>query len=385
MSILTSASPLSSDSMLKIEALIENYPNGGITNIQTFVNADFTDEEDTPTGLLVLHPVDAKVHVDSLPEHAFQYLAMCPILKLGDKTYTDADFPVETLDRVVHQYSANPPSLSLKSKSNKDLASWSPEIGLDGFAGIFKKIENNGRNVSYYIGVQAGAPVACREFKDYLLNKDLTFEQLVNDPKFSFVQHLARRNTQRLAYDIARAYKVPIRHSPDWSAKPANNYNAVPKRAEPIKSHMQAFSTVKVLPQGFRGESAVGVFHGVRPTKDVNSICFVTANPYDGIAVFNMGGKGLGHGLPASTGRAKTTNLRQLSAAEKQERMREFTWEGKTVNSEMLTDLHPEAFRQIDAQFLNSMKELGWRQEGLVDREYLVPVAVKLPNPDIKR
>ena len=378
--------PLDDNAKLKIEAMLENYEGKNIFKIYGYANADFKDEEDVPSGLLTIHPIEAVVHPDSIPEQAFKYLVVYPIMERNGKGYTDADFPInEKLDEAAVQYSDKPPSMTIKNRNNSDMDVWHAELNADGFAGIFKKIRENGRDADYFVVVQAGAPEACAEFKDYLNSQDgLTFEQLVDDPKFSYVQYVARRNAERIAYNVARAYSVPIAHTVDVSAYKKNESSAQPMRAEPPKCHRQALSTIRVLPQGYKGKECVGIFHGVRPVAETNDICFVCASPYDGIAIFNMNGNGIGHGLPASTGRSSNESTRELSQKEINQRVRGITWEGKD-QLKLHPDLHPDAFKKVDSEFLQSMKELGWKQEGTDNREYLVPVALKLGNPELKR
>jgi len=378
--------PLDDDSKLKIEAMLENYENKDIFKIYGYVNADFKDEEDVASGLLSIHPIEAVVHPDSIPEQAFQYLVVCPIIERNDKGYTDADFPInEKLNEAVVQYSDKPPSMYIKNKKNADMDVWHSELNADGFAGIFKKVRENGRDADYFVVVQAGAPVACAEFKDYLNSQEgLTFDELVDDPKFSYVQYAARRNAERIAYNVARAYSVPIAHTVDVSSYKKCESSAQPMRAEPPKCHRQALSTIRVLPQGYKGKECVGIFHGVRPVAETNDICFVCASPYDGIAIFNMNGNGIGHGLPASTGRSQTEPTTEMTEKEAKKRSRGIIWEGQD-KLKVHPDLHPEAFKKVDSQFLQSMKDLGWKQEGIDNREYLVPVALKIGNPELKR
>lgn len=384
--VVSSDLALDDGARLKIEATLENYPGNTIFKIYGYPNADFTDEEDSPKGLLSIHPIEAKVNVDSIPEEMFKFMVICPIIEKNNKLYTDADFTINAkLDEAVVQYSDKPPSMHIRNKHNADMDTWNSELNSDGFAGIFKKVRENNRDADYFVVVQAGAPVACAEFKDYLnARSDMTFKDLVEDPKFSYTQNVARRNAERIAYNVARAYSVPIAHTVDVSSHKKEQHSAQPMRAEPPKCHRQALSTIKVLPQGFKSKESVAIFHEVRPVSEVNDVCFVCASPYEGIVQFNMNGNGIGYGLPATTGRQQTESTRELSQKEMTERTRGITWEGKDTLS-FHPDLHPDAFKKVDSKFLKSMKNLGWRQEGTDNREKLVPVVLKLGNPDKKR
>lgn len=380
-SVLYQGPTLSESEMLKVEAMISNYENKQIYQVIGYPNIDTTDEEDVPSGMLVIHPIDAPVHPDSIPEKSFSYLVLCPVK--ADKELRDDDFQInEKLDEAVPQYSENPPSMYNRNEKNQDIAEWQAELGEDGFAGIFKKVKENGRSADYYVGVCAGASKACTEFKDYLnsLDKDepMTFQQLLDDPKFSYVKALAQRNAKRLAYNVARAFNVKIRHVRDISAVGA------PMRAEPAHGYQQAQSTIKVLDKGFKSREAVGVYHNVRPTQEANDMCFVYAGPYDGIAMFNMNGNARGHALPATTGRQQQQLMGEATKYP-ESRNKGVTWTKTKLLSDQHSDLHPDAFRPINDTFLEHMKSMGWRQTGTNNREYLVPVALKISNPELLR
>lgn len=370
---------------LKIEALTEQYTKvGDMMSIQGFANLDTTDEEEVPSGMVSIYHADAEINTDSIPEKSFNFLVVCPIKQRKNKTYTDADFVIsEKLHEAVPQYSDKPPTVHTMSSEVRDQKPWNAELGEDGFAGIFKQVKENGRSADYFIAVQAGVPNACSELKDYIsTNKGMTFEDLVNDPKYSYVKHLAQRNAQRLAYNVARAFKVEIEHIDDVSSCLNTHYMGQPKRAN---GHQQAQSTIRLLPQGYRGKDAVAVYHNVTPIDDAYDTCYVSSNPYDGIAKFNMNGNGNGIGLPANAGRKTTTqNLTDLDSETLKKRSEGLTWENQKKDTQH-PDIHPDSHNTIDANFLEHMKELGWKQEGTNNREYLVPVAVKITNPSLIR
>jgi len=69
---------------IAIQAIQKNYGKSDIKEVKIFHTADFTDEEDVPGGLLMVHPMSAKVHVDSIPLNAFSYLAIVPVLPRKD-------------------------------------------------------------------------------------------------------------------------------------------------------------------------------------------------------------------------------------------------------------------------------------------------------------
>lgn len=369
------------DMLPKIEALLEQ---NDVLSIQGFHNQDATDEEEIPSGIVSIYSIDTPVNVDAIPDKIFTYFVLCPIKNSAQYQFTDSDFQVsDKLHEAAPQYSNNPPSLHNRSpKNNFDINSWNAELGDEGFAGIFKKVKDNGRSVDYYIGVLATASNATQELKDYIASskEPMTYGQLLQDPKFGYVRHLAQRNAQRIAYNIAREYKIPITQLEDISS-----YNKVGKPSKAV-GDQQAQSTIKLMPQGYKGIEAVAVYHNVRPVEEANTICYVVSNPYDGIAVFNMKRNGLGIGLPATTGRKlHHSKVPEMDQKTLQQRSKGLLWESTGSAASGHPDLHPETFRTVDSQFLESMKSLGWRQEGTDNREYLVPVAVKITHPGKKR
>ena len=113
---------LTDSDKLKIESMIENYSNDtdSLTSIIGYPNLDTTDEEDVPSGMLAVHPIDAPVHADSIPEKSFSFLVVCPIKQT--KNFQDSDFPINAkFNEAIVQYSEKPPSLRNKNIENQDM------------------------------------------------------------------------------------------------------------------------------------------------------------------------------------------------------------------------------------------------------------------------
>jgi hypothetical protein len=362
---------------LAISAIIKDYPNGQIKQIRAYHTADFTDTEDIPGGVLMIHPLNAKVHVDSLPLNAFTYLSIVPVL--GE--HTDAEFKnsEDRIHEACPQFSNKPPSLRCQAVDTAlDGKTWNAELGEDenAFAGVFK--QTRGRDTRYFIAVQAGAPMAARQMRDRLLKKDLTFEQLLSDKDYNYAQYLSQRNCERLAYNMARALKVPIRSMTDMGSHVEHEYSAKPKRAVPL--YTQAISTI--APVIDEGRKAVGVFSKLTPVSGkATPLQFVYEGPYMGIAVFNMAGsKGKGYALPSHSG--KHANGKPLPAAEVDKRCRDVIVEGVDVRAH--PDVVSDNYNEADSdEFLAAMQELGWKQQKTMNN--LVPVVVKVFDPSVHR
>lgn len=362
---------------LMISAILKNYPDGQIKEVKAYHTADFTDTEDIPGGVLMVHPIKARVHVDSLPLNAFTYLSIVPVL--GE--HVDAEFKGK--DELIHeacpQFSSRPPSLRCqKPDSPLDGKTWNAELGEDenAFAGVFK--QTRGRDTRYFIAVQAGAPMAARQLRERLIRKNLTFEQLLDDKDYNYAQYLSQRNCERLAFNMARALKVPVRSMTDMGAHAEEEYSAQPKRAVPLYS--QAISTIAPIVDN--GQRAVGVFSRLTPVSGKsNPLQFIYEGPYNGIAVFNMaGGKGRGHALPSHSG--KVDNAPALSDAEVDKRCRDVISEGRNLREH--PDMLRDNFQAADSdEFLSEMQALGWKQQKTMNN--LVPVVVKVFDPSVHR
>ena len=374
---------------LKIEAILDNYPkDDSILKIYALENADFRDEEDVPSGLLMVHPIEAKVHVDSIPEEAFQFLIVMPIHeKPSGKEWKDSDFDTpemqKALDDAVPRHSESTPGLDkLEASTGKEIETWEAELG-DGdssFAGVMKRVHSNGRGSSYFVVAQAGVPKACQQLKEWIGRRadGITFGELLDSNQYSYVRYLARRNTERLAWNVARAFKAAIYHTEDSASESIQDV-AVPLRAEPMKNMRQPVSTLGELVWGKDGVAAVGIFHKVRPAQNVQDICMVNGGPYEGIAIFNMAKNAIGYALPATTGpnpKAKAiTDKRELSLRKKGV----FWGEGERNNELLHPQLEPTEHSPIESDaFLAAMRGHGWRQQGTDTRRRLIPVMIKM-------
>lgn len=368
---LYSGPSLSPKDELAIKAIAKNYENGKILKIHALHNADFTDEEDVPGGLLMIHPTDAKVHSDSLPLNAFSYLMIVPII--SEKALTDADFEGKTIN--VNQFSKTPPSLKCQSLDGaKDGKIWNPEFGEDehAFAGVFK--QTKGRESRYFIGVQAGAPMACKQLRDKISRKNITFEELIHDPDYNYCHYIAQRNAQRIAYNVASSLQVPIRHMADLSSFKEYEYSALPMRAVP--SYTQPTSTI--LPIVHESQNAIGVFNKLSPVGNAAPTHFVYQGPWNGISVYHLKSGAIGHALPAHSG--KELGGKQLSKSEIAKRAQTIHVEGDIKKH---PDIISESYKAADSEeFMEAMKLSGWRQQNLHN---LVPVLIKIYDPSVKR
>ena len=352
---------------LIIKSLLKNYPENS-TSIDLLHTADFTDKEDIPSGIISQHGSDVVMHVDSFANNTFDYLVVCPILnseKLNDEYFKKQE---RSINEAVPQYVSNP--CSLKTKDSKV---WSAELGENesSFAGIFKLTK--GRDTTYYICAQAGAPVVCKEMREKLVNNKLTFNELLQDKDYNNAHYLALRNAQRLAYNVARAFKVGIRHEEDIGAKIETSYSGRPMRASP--QYIQAISSIASLRNG-----NVGVFNKVTPVmENNNNYHFVYAGPYNGISMYYMNQKSIGHGLPSHSGRHNTS---MPITGDLNKRCNGILCE--KINAKDHPDVKQETYKNTEEEsFVEGMKKLGWNSNNPV--LHMIPVVIKIWDPTLKR
>lgn len=377
------------------QAKLEDYPQEGhLLKIYSYINSNAEQvEEDVAPGTLHVYSPDAKVTLDAIP-NTFSYLVVAPIKDVASKPegYRDADFETQAvkdaLQKYAPQYSENGPSLYHRNvETNYDADRWTPELGQENaFAGIYKKLLPNQRDAKYYIVVQAGAPKACAELKEQLVGANMTFGELVEDPRLAYVQLLARRNAKRIAAEIAFQIGVSIDHSEDAHAYRPTKFMANPSVAEPTKERdgvQQSISSVQSML--YAGRPAVGVFHFTRPTAEARTRNYVTSSPYNGITVFNMQNQPLGLAVPTNTG-IKTDPSKVSSWGDNiEKRHRGILFEPAHADQKYLKELAKDVYHEVDDEFLRGKRQMGWQQERLNCMFQLVPVVVKVANVEKKR
>lgn len=334
----------------------------GAKSIHTFVNFNTNDKEDAPAGVVTRHEPKSTVHPDALPSDTLQYLIMVPILgEHKDEEFEDTSKLMEAIPQYAQR---NPPGIN-------DEKSWNAELGSENsFAGVFKTNDGS-RETKHYICVQASVPTTSKALRTFIAkNPKMTYEQLVNAPEYHSAHYIASRNAMRIAYNVARAFKVPIHHIEDSTRSGIS----APQRAVPTFS--QTSSTVRAI------GSEIGVFSKVRPVEGAGAQKHhaVYGGPYDGIALFHMDGKAKGIGLPVTTGYGQR---KSVNAPVSEKRAKGIVWEG---NAKIHPDMHKDSFISADSdQFIQAMRATGWSEQGTKSVTRFVPVAVKVFNPELKR
>jgi len=375
-----------------LESLADNYRESeGLAAVVQLVNADFSNIDTHPSGMVTVHPLDAQVHPDTVSNELFEYMVVCKVRDPNHKL-SDGDFAgKETLlNEQLPQYSQNPPRMyGVRPKEGRDLGTWEAELGPRGYAGIYKETVD-ARHTNYYVAVQASVPQACTEFKHLTFgsaNKEApTFQEMLYDPAYNFTRDLAKRNAERLAACVAQAVGVKIGMVEDVSARTSASYIARPLRAfgENGMSHVMS----RIHPVAWNGNNYMGVFHRVCPSEHVLDESFVAAGPYEGITLFSMKDSPVkGLGLPLHTGMTvgcgASKKKTPLTEQEKERRRAGFATEGTEEGVDARLD--PDSHRQVDDDFVKAMAAMGWKQKGVRNRRTLTPVIVKLADEKMER
>jgi hypothetical protein len=355
------------------EILRENYPGKSLIDMKVLPNADFTDSETIPRGIITIHPIDATVHQDSIPNDMFDYLIVCEIHD-PEKKLVDSDFlsKSEKLCAQIPQFSHAPPRMiGLENKV------WAAELGNDGYAGIYKEIS---RDPKYFVVVKAGAELACKDFKRKIINEEKRqFKDMYYDSCFNFTKSIAKRNAERIAYCVSRVMGVNIDQIEDVSAKSTDIHIARPYKAATKSGYTQEVSTMDEL--SYAGQLCMGVYHNVRPQKLASKMAIINAGPYEGLAILHISRSISALGVPVDTG----VGVAESDVTEKtmKERASPFVWEKKTSNFH--PELVPGKHNPFNQNFLEQMIKLGWKNEVLNSKRILMPVMVKIGNPELDR
>ena len=348
---------------IAMDAMVENYPDKALSKVVTFVNARFDDPMNVPSGVITIHPMDANVHRDSITPEMFTYTTVCAVNDrngvLNNEYFKQKK---ELMNESIEQNSENPARIEgVETNSGYvDREPWSAELGENGYAGIYKQQTDDDK---YFVVVQSCASKVYEDYKRKIVNNEMTFKDVLADNSFICGLNLAKRNCERLAYNVATSLGVEIHTTPDSCAKVDEEYIA-----KPFKSVAHDGMTKPLTKIGdiiLDGERQAAIYNMVTPTQEVQKKHYVIEGPMHGITVFNMNNDTNGIGLPMTT----KIGMHQNKKTEK------YVYEG-AMNIKEKTRQHVK----INNDFLEAMEMSGWKQKGVNNRYRLTPVVVKLGN-----
>lgn len=320
--------------VVSIESMLDNYPLASLSRVKTFINTSFSD---TPTGLLSIHPEDAVVHRDTITKDMFTFITICAIDnedgRLDDMYFKDKNISLQK--NIMLKSSASPKLNGVHSINDRfDRAPWAAELGTTTktFAGIFKDTSTTPK---YYVIAQAFPEEVYKNFKRKIVdNKDgMTFEELLLNNDFTRALTIAKRNTERIAYDIAKSMQVKIPTEEDTCAYVDNSDIAKPIISQSLQQCTRPLTIVKEVI--FNGKQQVGVYNRTIPSSMASKKHYVVSDVDNQITIFNMRNNSIGLALP-------TTHKKDMNDA-----------------------------------FLDEMKKFGWVQKGVDNRKTLMPVILK--------
>ena len=378
-------SQLTPDQISKINAYIEAQPEGALLGLKLFPNFDATSDELLPSGMLAMFNPGAKVDPTVIGDNMFQLLAVSKVY--GDpKQLTDEYFnsKLGAIKTAVDQVPEQRISGAIRNNKSKELDVWAPELGGPGsFVGVYSKLRDDYRTKDYYIAARGSIPAYVQDLKQSIAgsaNPPL-YRDLVSADEWKrqigYGVHAARRNLFRGIANVAEAAGVQIVRTDDMSAVLPNANCAPPEMAVP--EWEQTTNAIKSVT--YNGKPAVAISYGVVASNEClrleNRQFFVVGNAYDGISIFNLSDHTKienALALPVDTGRNKAPETISASdISQYKGRLEGVVWEG---TGKVHADLHPEAFKPINAAFRETMKQSGWNPEDHVER--LIPTAIKI-------
>lgn len=398
---------LTDNQRVKISAFIASQKPGDLLELQLYPNLDTTSDENIPTGMRAVFASNAPVDPTIIGDNMFQHMAVSKIIVQPGQTINDEFFKGREADvrDAVEQFPADPVSGKIcTQQTNQEIKVWAPELGGPGsFVGIYSKLKDDHRSKDYYIAGRGTVPLFVQDLKRSIAaaasgDKQVTYRDLTTNDKWRSQIHtgdrLAQRNLFRSMANVAEVCGVEIHRTPDLSnAAPSINSNmALPEQAVP--EWIQPTHSIELTT--FKGQPAVALNYGVVPMEKClatdDSHFFVVANPYDGIAIFNLTNVSQlmsVNGVPADTGRRMLPEQVSVKETDYTHRIQGIVWEispkskSKLVGAAHHVDLHASAFNPVGKEFKHSMRTMGWNPEEHVEK--LVCVVAKIYNPELNR
>lgn len=389
---IRSASPgamqeLTADQKSKLLAIVESAPS--ILGLHYFSNLDTTSNEDVPSGIAMYFPPDAKVDATLISDNMFQVLAVSRVLSPPyGKTLSDEYFTgkLTEISEAIEQY----PRLAADGTTrhphtNEDRKVWNGELGgVGSFVGVYFQLRDDHRTKDYYYVAQGTVPLVVRDLKQMINEKAPTFQEMLFGKEWkgtvAHASYLANRNAQKNLATLSEVCQTGIKRTKDVGAALVNErgervpHMAPPDRAVPTWQQ----NTYSIRDTMYQGKPAVAIYHGVVPKQDLSALTryFVVANPVDGLYSFPISrctGSNVA-GLPADTGK-------QLNKSNKP----------KSIARDIITWEEQNKYEHEDVQRANpltksikgAIKAAGWNAEEHIG--LLVPLALKLYNPDMRR
>lgn len=336
---------------------MQNTIGNKLIGIAAFRNHDAT-KQGTPLGIYSVVTPDAPVTAEMIPDSMFESMVIVPIQnsrseEMDEKKLLSLKSQLVAALPVVHGqvYNIN----NYDPVANVDTKHWQPAMGLpSASAGFYSKTINGLSGDDFYIVVRAGVPVAVQGLREYVAkNQPMTMDKLYNSREFKRVRQASMRNSQRLAWDIARQSKLAIPYTRDYSAFQDPSY-ALPYMAEPAYSQYLS----DIAPSMTENGAKYVILNQAAPVNESPEKLFVHQGPRNGIAEFNIAEGRFRHGLPCTT---RKKDLKRVPTPDQKEiklQAKYFSWPNQSrapINEHLL----PGAYEIVDDKYREQLDEQG--------------------------
>lgn len=375
-------------------------PNGNLSVRQQEIFVSVADNIETPDNVLAVYPFNnisdnvvdgtlngyvfvlnpsAPAKVDYLADDFLQCTAISKIknskmkltieniAKLGDK-----------LNKIVPVFSSNPCSLKHRNpKTGLDKEIWTPELGPNGEAGIYKSASNWGND--YYVMVRASVPVVSQDLISLIQSKQCTVKEFHDTSEFAWAKAAAKRNVLQIMYNISS--KLGLRLGKEDSNNVQIDYTSATENTTShammsIADHIQYNSTIENF--SFHGNDAYGVFKDVVSSSNCANQLLIYSGCDSGVKLFDTSAKtNAVIGYPATT--KKEDDVTNFEQSDLNIFSKFFVWEGKEGDDDTNNALlHAGTYMKMDDNFKDMLGALGMKTPH--PTQELTAVCVKIPT-----
>lgn len=377
------ASSLTQEQASKLNAWVSGHKAGDLIALHAYPNVDTSAENGNPSGVVAYYRPEARVDAGALSDSLFERVSVAPI----KGTYNDEYFEtkINALAEAVPQSVEDAINGKIRNiTDNSDADHWSSDMGgTNSMIGVYSELAEDMRTKSYHLVARGTVPAYVADFKRAVATLKPTYGDLVTKSEWidrmGYGVNAAARNVHRNMAAVAEAIGVSLFRSDDHHAFTKDDGTHVPEMAVP-----EWTQTTHTIQAGSIGNKpmilvAHGVITAAHAISNLGEKIFIVGSPFDGIYAFPISRVDqllASGGLPVDTGRyVAKKDIPEGATQLYESRSKGIVWEGP---SKINADLHPAAYRPVNAAFKSSMKQLGWNPEDHEGR--LVPVAVKISS-----
>ena len=349
-----------------------HYANADIFKLP---NIDSVNKYQPVKGVVAIFDKNEKIGYNAISPNAYSYTVLCKILnqkQLNDKYFVDRK---NLINEAVPQYSSSPVSLYTKNADNKDIQLWDPELGNSGsYVSIVKRLKKNHRGHDYFIAVTINNSLALTDFWEKTQDQaeNMTFGQIPHDMDYIYCTLTTERSAKRIAYQIANKLDLHINYTLDRDSHCLEMDDVPPMLACP--DYEQVNSCIKFVDQ-----NRVGIFnHAVSTNEIIGDKLFISVDPYTGIYSFNVDQNIKSSiAMPSCTGKF-TESPDAFNSHDLEERLNVVVWEKTSKEIKVNNRITHQHYREIDNNFKNQLKNLGWN--ATLGYDVFTTVVTKIPS-----